>query len=147
MEWPLSYKWKHLTMKHFLQLFTLLGFMTASSQTVNLVLDTLQFADTKYYEGQKIMLGSGSHSTKDFTHIKTGKHIDSLIPLPAAYANETLKVEMVFKNDFGFVIVASPENAARQQFILIRVEHALSSRELMKPKEMPKASYASISVP
>jgi hypothetical protein len=134
-------------MKHILHFIFLLAFIQSSAQTVNLVLDTLRFADAKYYEGQQIQLGNGTNATKDFTHIKTGKTIDSLISLPAAFANQTVTVEMVYKNDFGFVIVAStPGKPNKQDYILIRVEQALSSRELMKPKEISREALANVAV-
>ena len=111
------------------------SFKSAVAQNTILVLDTLQYAQTKYYEGQQISLGQGTHSSKDFSYVSAGKKIDSLAPLPASFAKETLTIQLVYKNDFGFVIVASPSSAdpGKDGYILIRVKEALMSKELLVP--------------
>lgn len=133
-------------MKHLLLLTALLGYLDSRGQNVNLVLDTIQYANIKYYEGQKIRLGQGTDEKKEFTHIKTGKNIDSLIPLPSFYANKTITIQMVYKNDHGFVIVAAPLENSENKVILIRVEQALSSKELMLPTPVSKEALGKLAV-
>lgn len=126
-------------MKHILHILLLMAFVNTSGQIVNTVYDTISVSDAIYYEGQKIQLGQGTNASKNFSYIQTGKTIDSLIPLPAAWANQVLTIEMVYQNEFGFVIVASPSQKSESApYILIRVEHALLTKELMKPKAIPK---------
>jgi hypothetical protein len=121
-------------MKQILLLLAIYISSSAFAQNTILVLDTLHFANTKYYEGQKIRLGQGTNSTKDFSFISAGKKIDSLAPLPASFAMETLTIRLVYKNDFGYVIVASQApDSDKDGYILIRVEQALTSKEMMVP--------------
>ncbi len=134
-------------MKHLLHILLLLVVFKSTGQAQALVYDTIRLADATYYEGQKIQLGAGTSDSKNFSYINTGKSIDSLIALPAAWANETLTVEMLYRNEFGFVIVASPPHKDENvPYILIRVEHALLSRELMRPQPVTKEILASVAV-
>jgi hypothetical protein len=119
-----------------------------TAQNVNLVLDTISYKDVKFYEGQEIMLGKSFAGDSIFSNVMTGPKIDSLEVLPAAFANQPLKVALLYKNDFGYVIVASPpEGASLRKLIFIRVEQALSSRELLAPeccREKPVATVAEL---
>jgi hypothetical protein len=132
-------------MKHFLLLVGVITIYNSEGQTVNLILDTIQYGDMKYYEGKRIRLGKGIAEANQFAHIKMGEHIDSLLPLPASFANQTLKVETVYKNEHGYVIVASaPENFKDVGYILIRVEQALASHELMQPKGISRQAIVNL---
>ena len=109
---------------------------TASGQGNNLLLDTVHYARQTYYEGKQIRLGEGVKTDKTFAYVMIGRNVDSLKALPQGYARSLVTVELVYKNDFGYVIIASEPKGLKEtdDLIYIKVEHALYNKELTPSK-------------
>jgi hypothetical protein len=98
----------------------------------NLILDTVYYGSQTYYAGKDLRLGEGTGDNKSFAHIMIGPNTDSLRSLPQGYAKSIVKVDLVYKNDFGYVIIASEPRGLKETAdrIYIKVEHALFNKEL-----------------